>query len=425
MSLKRLIKEFRLEEKIRDLITLDAGVRLNPERHFVQLEADADGLYPLTDDLAVRTWVSNPTSVKQWLIFEADVSNYSHEGSVVTSVEYRLGDGTDDYWWDGGAWDSAPAAGEWNTMEEIAANISTFPVTEKKLQVIANLKTTNANYTPIVRGFKVLYSSDVEFQEDIIYRSLVPLLRNQIRVAGRYPFVLSADSTVVDILADYPIDTPYTFREVTAVYNHTDDPDHLTNLFQSATITYDAEGNLTVFQITLTGLVASGKALWVEFLWEPEVAVTTSQDYSEIDKVPCVILDDINLVDSSEAGSINWIVNRSDGTAVKIHPPIRGHLDILLYGVTDKGIDQMRLADALKSFFSNNPQLTAVGTDEEYDLWLMDEYDMSTPANRGDIHTGKMRFQIKEVLFFVRDPEDIYGVENFYLQGDMDSVLPS
>jgi hypothetical protein len=415
MRLKRLIKIFRVEERRRESITLGANVRLNPDLHLLQLIADEDtGFYSTDDDLEAKLWVFNPSKAIQWLGFQADYANVSVDGQVVTSVRFRLNDGTDDYWWDGGAWDNAPAAGEWNTEAEIAGNISTFPITDKKLQVIVNLRTTNKKYTPVFREARVLYSSIVEFQEDLIYRSLVPLLRDQIRVKGRYPFTLSADADpTVDIKNDYPIETPYNVRSVDGVFNHTDDPDHLNDLYQSANIVYDAQGNLTTFTITLSGSVPAGKVLWVDFLWEPEVAVTTSQDYSEVEKVPSLVLDDINLLESSEAGPGEWIVNKADGSAVKLPPAIRGNLEILMHLITDKGVDQMRFADEVKRFFRNNTRMTAVGVDEEYDLWLMEEYDMTTAANRGDIHTGRMRFQIKEVRFWSGDAVDAFAVEQF------------
>jgi len=59
MRTKKLIKTFQFVEANRDRITLDAGLRLNADTNRVQLEAGAGG-FPLTADLAVRTWVANP-----------------------------------------------------------------------------------------------------------------------------------------------------------------------------------------------------------------------------------------------------------------------------------------------------------------------------------------------------------------------------
>lgn len=414
MRLKKLIKELCFEESVRSKITLGADTRLHPESSWLQLLADINGAYPTTDDLTVKTWVTNPQSVRQWLGFEADVAHTEIDGSVVTSVKFRLGDGTSEFYWDGGAW-SAAGASDWNTEEEIADNISDFPATERKIQVVINLKSTSTAATPLVTRIKILYASDIEFQEDLIYRSLVRLLRNEIRVKGRHVITLSSATDTIDLADTYPIETPYNIRSIDGVFNHTDDSEHWTDLFSSY--------NPTTKVITLSSTVAAGKVVWIDFLWEPEVAVTTSQDYSEVEKVPSLIIDDIGLIDAVERARPEYVINKSAGTGVKVPGPLQGDLDLVLHLITDKGVDQMRFADEVKRFFSNHPQLVSTGLDEEYDLWLFDEYDMTTAANRGDIHTGRMRAQIRNVLFFVRESEDIYPVEKFILSGDFDTII--
>lgn len=413
MRLKKLIKEFRFEEGVRSKLTLGAGTRLVPESNWLQLEEGSSG-YSTADDLTVKTWITNPQSVRQWLGFEADVVHTEIEGSTVTSVKFRLGDGTDERYWDGGTWAIAGAS-DWNTEEEVANNIGDFPVTDKKIQVVINLKTTSVVATPIVTRVKILFSSDIEFQEDLIYRSLVRLLRNELRVKGRHVITISGATDTIDLANDYPIETPYNIRSIDGVFNHTDDSDHWTDLFSSF--------NPTTKVITLSSTVAAGKVVWIDFLWEPEVAVTTSQDYSEVDKVPSLVIDDIGLIDAVERARPETVINKSTGTGVKVFGPLQGDLDLVLHLITDKGVDQMRFADEVKKFFSNHPQLVSTGLDEEYDLWLFDEYDMRTAANRGDIHTGRMRAQIRNVLFFVRDSEDIFAVEKFILTGDLETTI--
>lgn len=418
MRLKKLIKQFRFEEDERGRITLGTSVRLHPQLNHLQLEADADGAFPTADDLYAKSWVANPLSAMQWVGFDADVTNYKVDGIVVTSVGFRLSDGTNDYWWDGGAWDNAPAAGEWNTEVEIAANISTFPVADRKIQVIVNLKTTDADYTPEVRDAKVLYSSNVEFQDDLIYRSLVPALEGYVRPKGRFQITLDADTSTIDMLNDYVLETPYTIADIDAVFDHTTDPDHFTDLLDS----YDPGTKV----ITLTGPLTAGTVVWVDFLWQPEVTVTTGLDYSEIEKVPSLVLDDIRLVDTSSSGGQESVVNKSDGTAVMLPPCIRGDLEVLMHLITDKGFDQLLLADEIKRFFENNPTLTAVGVDEEYDLWLLDEWDMATTPNMSGLHTGRVVFRVRQVRFYSKDAvESVYSVERFHLEGDMDVTVQS
>lgn len=414
MRIKKLIKDFRFSEDVRSKITLGTNVRLNAQEHWLQLKATAN-VYPTTADLYAKTWIANPQTARQWLGFEAEVTHSKVNDVVVTSVKFRLGNGTNEYYWTGAAW-AVAGASNWNTEEDIAANIDTFSATAQKIQVIINLKTSDSAATPKVRAVKVLYSSDVEFQEDIIYRSLVPALKAGVRPKGRLAFVAATTSSTFD-LNDYPIDAPYDLVDIDSAFNDTDDPNHLTDILQS----YNAGTKV----VTLTGSVTAGKTIWLEFLYQPVVAVTTSQDYSEISQVPAIVLDDINMVDASVRGPDDSVVNKSDGTGVKVLAPLVGDLEIMVRLITSKGVDIMRFADELKRWLENNPILTAVGTDEEYRLWVLDEFDMTTGANRGDIHSGRLRMRIVGVRYYLRDAVDTYAVEQLKITGNMGVTIPA
>jgi len=412
MRLRKIIKSFLFTEDKRSDLTLGAKTRLDPVAHCLALELDSSGSYSTDADLNIKTWVANPTSVKQWSGFEVRVTHPKIDGQIFTSLGFRLSDGINQRWWNGASWVIDTA--HWNTEAEVAANISSFPATNLKLQVVINLKTTDVRITPLVYEVKVLYKSDIEFQEDIVYRSLVPLLKSEIRPRGRHQFVMLATGSTIDLDDDYPIETPYNVVDIDAVFNHTDDPLHLTDLFSSF--------NSTTQIITLGSSISKDKQVWVDFLWEPEVAVTTSQDYSEVEKVPSIVLDDINLVDARDLPLGGSVVNKNAGTGVKISAPLRGDLDILMHMICDKSIDLMRLADEVKRFFANNSSLRSVGLDEKYRLWLLSEFDMTTAANREDIRSGRLRFRIVGVLFYERDAEDIYTVKKLHLTGDMDVI---
>lgn len=409
MRLKKLIKTFALEEANRNRITLGAKVRLHPSRHRVMLKEQADGTYSTDADLYVKSWITNPANARQWLGFEAEVVHKSVDDVVVTSSKYRLGDGTDERYWDGGAWAVAGAT-DWNTEAEIAANIDTFPVTAQKIQVIANLKTTDKTVTPELVKVKVLYDSDIEFQEDLIYRTLVRQLRNNLRPITEYPIKLARSGATID-LRDYPLDTPYNIAGIDAAFNHTDDPGHWTDIFSS----YDAGTK----KITLTGSVASGKTVWVRFFYEPEVSVSTSRDFYEVGKIPAVILEDVILERASELGQDDWVLDKTGGTGTKVHAPLRGDLGVTINLTAEKGVDLERLADEMKRFFANNPTITSLGLDEEYRLWLRDEFDLGTTANLGDIHSARLRCTVVDALFWEKEFEDAYPVQRLNLTGDL------
>ena len=124
--LKKLVKEFEFLEENRKKIVLGANTRLGLTEPCLHLLEDDDGYYPTTTDITAKTWVTNPQTVKQWLGFEAVVYHEKdYDGTELTSVNFRLGDGTNEYYWDGAAWSVSTTS--WNTEAEIANNISTFP----------------------------------------------------------------------------------------------------------------------------------------------------------------------------------------------------------------------------------------------------------------------------------------------------------
>lgn len=427
MQTKKLIKRFDLIEAERDRITLGASVRLNPLIDRVQLEGSEPPLvgtvtsafepglvYPTTADLFVKTWVANPRNVKQWLSFEALIQHsFDDDGAQLTGVGYRLGDGTDQYWWDGGSW--VVNTTSWNTETEVAANINAFPATELKLQVIVNLSTTDETVTPFFQGVKVLYASDIEFQEDAIYRSLVPDLRENIRPITDYPIEIPADSATIDLTNDFPLKTPYNLVDIDAVYNHSTDPDHLVDIFLS----YDS--GLKV--ITMDQVITAGTVVWIRFTYEPEVSVTTKRAYSEIGKVPALVITDINIVESAEASGDDTVMNNDTGVGTKVLGPLQVDIEFMLRCLTDKARDQHRLNDEVKRHFRQNPLMRSRGLDESYRLWLIDEFDQQDLTGQAEIEVSRLRFRIVKALFYNRGDEQVFAVKRSVFRGPPDLIV--
>jgi hypothetical protein len=408
VRIKKLIKTFDFIEEHRAQITLGPGARLNPVSGGLELAepySDAANIY-------AATWVSNPTSAQQWLGFEVIAHHPTDAlGVELTSLGFRLSNGIAQYFWNGSTWVLSVA--DWNTEAEIALHIASFSSAQRKIQVIVNLVTTNAMYTPKVAAIKILYASTIEFQEDLIWRSLIPALREQIRPIGDWPIKLTTAGATIDLSA-YKLDTPYNVKDIDSVFNHTDDPEHLVNLLSSY--------NPNTQTITLISTLAQGKDVWVRFLWEPEVAVTTSQEYDELAKVPALVLNNIRLVDQSLVGANDSVTNKINGQSTKVLGPSTYNIDMYLTTITSSAKDQTRLADELKRFFANSPMLRSKGLDELYRLWLLEPYSQGDEPQQTGIQSGKLRFRIVQALFFERNAVESYPVTRLHLVGDMNAV---
>lgn len=413
MRTRKIIKHFDFAEINRRRLTFHAKARLDPARDRVLLKETLNG-YPTDNDIYVKSWIAYPECARQWIGFQADVVTPAVDGAQVTSVKFRLGDGTNERYWNGTSW--VVSTSLWNTEAEVANNISSFPATSSKIQIVVNLKTTDASVTPELIRVRVLYLSDIEFQEDYVYRLLVRSLRDNVRPIADYPIKLAATGTTVD-LDSYPLETPYNLVSIDAVFNHTDDPTHRVDLFSSY--------NPSTKVITLSTSVEANKTLWIQFVYAPEVAVTTSSEYHEVAKTPAIVLEDVNLVRSSEVGWDDSVINKDSGHGWKILSPLRGDLEVSLLLLADKGLDLHKMADEVKRYCLNNPLVRSPGLDEEYRLWLMEEFDMANLIKLGDVHTARMLLRLVNVMFALRDAVEVHAVKRFNLTGEMSATIES
>lgn len=414
MRTVKLIKRFEFTEDNRSLVVLGSNTRLNPQTNRIQLKADVlTGLYPTTAGLRVTTWIARPLAVKEWVSFQVVDTHVAVDGTVVTSLGYRLTDGVNEYMWNGSAWVISTTL--WNTEAEVANNIGDFPATARALGVVINLATTNPNFTPEVEMVKVLYEGQVDFQLDLVARSLVPELRENIRPIAE--FTIAQTTTGLTFLLPDPVaSTPYNFVEIDAVYNHDDDLNHMADLFVSY--------NPGTREVTLASSVAAGKNLWVRFVYEPEVALTTSRFYTEIGKVPSIVISNIELVNSQEsAGAYDDVINKSLGQGWRVPAPFMADIEFVLRCLTDKAVDQHRMADEVKRYFRNNQLIVSRGLDEPYRLWLLDEYQAEAGAMQEEVHAGVLRARITRALFFDRPAEVVYSVQRLNLVGPPDIIV--
>jgi hypothetical protein len=409
----KLIKCFDFLETNRDRITLGTNVRLNPTINRIQLEEDSSDEYSTDPDLYVKTWITTPQSVKQWLSFESVITHsYDDDQIQLTGHGYRLGNGTNEYWWNGASWEINTTS--WNTEEEIATNITSFSVTEKSIQVIINLTTTNASYTPLLQSVKILYSSDIEFQEDIV-RSMISNLKDNIRPNSSHVVTLTSDTDTIDLINDFPLKTQHDIVDIDSVFNHDTDSNHDIDIFSS----YDS-GTKT---ITLNAVQTTGSKIWIRFIYKPSVAVTTKRTYTEIGKVPCIVISDINHTAKRQGQADNSVMNNTTGIGTRVKAPSMIDIEFMIRCLTEKALDQHRLIDEIRRHFRQNPSLTSRGMDESYSLQQLGEFDQHEPFEDAEIEVGLLSCRVSNALFYNRGDETIYATKRFVISGPPNLVV--
>lgn len=383
----------------------DDLIWLNTEEYKVQLKRQSGGSYPVVDDIWFRTWTTTPLACRKLLMLEV-FPEIQADGS---DIQVRLYDGTNDLFWDG-AW-SIAGAGDWNTEAEINAHIDTFPILPDRtfavtvnLQSIAGILVDAGDVTPKVTEIRVLMEVHIDFLEDILFRSLMPLLESEVTGAANFAAMPAptADTTTLNF-GTLRINTPYNITAIERVYDLTDDIDLLYNLYQS----YNSSTGI----ITLSAPLPANHRPLIVFRYTPEVVYITHQDYFEVGKLPCLVIQRVEVptTQSYNVSSREGIVDKGTYDAVVVEDPARISIEFRLHGLTASAVDEMRLMSRVLEFFKRNEFLTSVGLDEKYRMYLEKEFrDLSNP-NRSDERAFWTKFILQDIRlpFISRDTKAV------------------
>lgn len=421
MRTKNYIKFLTWHDDERADVTLGPGTRINPQTNCAQLGTYGSDIYSTDLDLYVKSRVTSPQNVRRWVGFDCEVKHKFVDNERVTSVGFRLSDGVDEYWWNGAGWSVNTSS--WNSEEEVAANIAAFSALAKTIQVVVNLSTLVETETPELVMVRVLYAADVVSEiEDIVERSLIPRLKSEIRPFARVPMLKHADDLLNEIsLSLYKIDTDYRFVGAITVYNHTDDPTHEVDLYQSHTTKstpQDPWHDGTVDVITLSQDVDIGKTIWLEMEYEPFVNLNTNQDYYELAHVPSLVVERVTY-HGRELVDANFVADRSSLTAALLRRVYQGMVELTLAVTTDKLYDSTAMQDELFTFFADHPTLESVGLDESYRFRHVGTLDFSTGLVNNELRTWRITAYVDDVLVFARGDRSAKLIERFIVNGDV------
>lgn len=401
MRLRKIIKTIRFTEDIRNELTLGTGVRMNAATNLLQLKGTP--AYPTTADLYAITPPFSPDSVKAWIGFDVyDSHTYDKLGAPLTGFGFRLSDGVDQYYHNGADW----VVGEtnWNTEVEIAGNISSWPANAKNIQIVINPYTTDSKYTPYLEKIKILYSSNVEFQEDLVVRTTIPLFRDNIRPKGELIIVTETETDTID-LSEYTFDQEYDITDIDSVFDNDNDSDHFSDLFSSY--------NPSTKQITISAPVPAGTKLFVNFLYRPLIAISTDEEYLESARVPAIHITNVDTTAEMEQFQTDYVRNKADNTAIKIPSARQKSLAFSIQLLAGLSKDLHRMMDEVRTLFANNRFITSKALDESYPIYLLTDATMKSGLSESTLHTAFFRFVIQNALYYQERDQAAYVVLEF------------
>ena len=431
--LKNYIHSVDISESLRSKLTFsDAakirmysderrGVRLKPWRYNKFAVKVEFLVYDATSEVTVRLPEWSPQAVKGWGGFE-EVSSKP----TGTAINWRVSNGTDDYWWTGAAWAVVtPLATEWNTEIEISANIGTFPHIQKTIHFIARLETTDRWKTPVLLGTRLLVTASFDWFEDLILDSLKPRIEEDFTFLMDWSGVLQSATDRFNVKTDYEF-TPeenLNIVGIESVYNDDTDPGYETDLLSS----FDTNTGLAI----LTGLQASGTRLFFRLNVAPVVAINfTNSDYDEVGSTPAVIIDRIDVVARQVKATAEMALKDRD-EGVKLDQPLWvEHLRCSCVLLTGSLVSSLRLMTQAYAFVvrgatqqSGHPIGSILKTnalDLEHTLKITPLSRYNPKSNFSDLKESSFEITVCNFYAWLRDMETKPLVSNFnYSVADM------
>lgn len=358
----------------------------------------------------VQTALYNPQAVRNWIAVQVVHNEPTDSTNYIRTIN---ADNFERYW-DGGAWSEATDdLLHWNTIDDFQTNFPTYPVDRKGI-AFKIAQSTTGEETPSVFAIKTAWKGEVVELEDVVINSLVPYLKGIKAVGDLAQLIMETTGTVVgfDPVFQLEEDSGMTFQNIAAVFNHTDDPEHIVNLFSS----FDSGLN----EITLTNSVNSGKELFVQFSYSPEVQISAGQLFYELANWPTITIEEVNAVNSKRITFGDFIITEWTPVRKGLRVTAYRQLDfqIRLKITTTKNVDQIRLSGALKDALNTVAVLPLIDIGGKTDLVIVDPYTTKFEAQRSDLRSGELSFRLLNISFWEVDPEEVFLPNQFDLTTD-------
>lgn len=334
------------QEDVDDCVFSDASkLGVFGDTGLLALRLGADGLYPTDADLYVQTRAIEPDLVTRWIGF--DVRGYSIPEQTLTgalgTVGFRLDDGTGARYWDGAAW-AAAGPGDWSTLDEVRANISSFPVDEASLSVLVNLTSSDGTRTPTMGSVLVAYEvrRRSDFEEYVV-RTVIPYIRDSVRATTDIRLDWGGGATFD--LGDVEFEDTIEIADVLAVYDLDTDPEMRDNLIQSY-----VSGVITATRAIDAG--AANVQILASFV--PVVALQTHSEYIETGHHPAVVFRDVDEMVDYNTEQEDIILLGSGPEALVVVSPMQVTYRIPIDVYANRSVEAHRLMEGIERRVRSN-----------------------------------------------------------------------
>lgn len=366
--------------------------------------------YPTDADVWFKTDLFNPQALTTWISIQPEVVNPTVAGETKTEIKFKLNNGTDDYFWNGVAW-AVAGVSDWTSMTDLQANFAAFTaVSEKKLAIVANLKTNDTLYTPKLIRILVAFEARVgSWVEEYLYDSLFPELEEIMYDALDMDWAIDWGGGTTMDLSGYVTESGYTFRNWLEVYDFDGDPERETDLLDN----YDPNTGV----LTLNASVAEGTRLFALVVPNIELAVSTDADWYAVSKIPQIIFRDYSKLFAGWNPDREAVVNYDTAEAIAMEGPRRTVLDIPVDIITDRAMPQPRIMELFQYFAEVRPIVTTKGVGAKYRFAVNEDASFFPRGNEEGTLRGVLRIRLENCQEWYFAPTNEHAIKQVEVDG--------
>ncbi len=368
------------------------------------LRKDASGKYPVGgDDIWVRLPGLNPLAAQTWFGFDAEYANKRMLGVVVTSLSWRMNNGSADRVWDGAAWVAPAPALQWNTHAEIQAGMPSW--TAKTARPVVKLTTTSAKQAPELYRVRLgVWVNTNSSWSEIVHKGLVKLFKTNIRPVT--DIVITWPNAATYNVGSLAQEEPVEIVNIDGVFNHATDPEGYTCLSYSY--------NVGTKVLTVTPAPTNGTKIRLRVIYRPDIAFSTHMDYLTSSKLPGLIIQEVEQRMVMDAGrQVGFVDRNSPSAAAKVVLSPRQFDIAFTVKAAAKGSNESAgLAEEAMRVVKNNPIVHVASMDSYGTVVLQGELTMVPSFDEANCHEATFGGMIRFADMWYSGVADGNGVAN-------------
>lgn len=306
--------------------------------------------YDIDDDTRyVQTHAFTASQLRDWTALELQYRETGADlDSPTATVRFVLWDGTNELWFDSGAWSTSAGAAERNTAQQAQDGFASLDAaTVRTLAVRAYLDTSDASYTPYFFGALVAYKvRTIGDDDDAVLRTVLSSLRSNLSARSVLKWTTAAETSSVAVPpSEVNLETSAVV-DVDAVFNLTDDPTEasaLSGTYSSGTWTPDTP-------------IAASKVVLLEYSYRPDVVVIRHRDATKLRRLPAVVLEQAGTPVTMQPAGVDLVRDlfASPPDAVEVQRPARVEVDYRVRITAEFWRDVQHIALRFREWFEGN-----------------------------------------------------------------------